>query len=142
MNWPVTALAVTASLAGCAAPSQPSDGPLPILNDYPVSINATAARGSIQLQPDGCLVFTRSDGAKMLPVFRPGSSIEKLTAQMGDLTTPRSTSIMGLTVLDSVPDEIARFQSNRKCSQTPFVFGNFDSSDALPPKSPTDALTK
>lgn len=132
-------LAATAGLIACSAPGQMDDGPLPILADYPGSINATAASGSLHLQPDGCLVFTRSDGAKMLPVFRSGSSIERLRAQLGDLTAPRSISIMGLTVLDRVPDDIERFQSARRCTQTPFVFGNFVSGAALPPSPPSDA---
>ena len=138
MNTATLALTLAALVGGCSAPSPLPDGSLPILADYPVSINATAAAGIIQLKPDGCLVFTRSDGEKMLPVFRQGSSIEKLQEQLGDLAAPRQISIMGVTVLDPVPDDIEHFQASRKCSQTPFVFGNFGPGSALPPAPPAD----
>mgnify|MGYP000577794454 CR=1 FL=1 len=134
MKGPIYAIAIAVLMTGCSAPSKQPDGPLPILEDYPTSINATAMTGSIQLQTDGCLIFTRSDGEKMLPVFRPGSTIESLQSQLGVLTDPRPISIMGVTVLESVPEDIAG--SSRKCGQTPFVFGNIGATQALPPAPP------
>lgn len=134
------ALAIVALIAGCSAPTAVPDASLPILTDYPTSINATAATGTIQLQPDGCLVFTRSDGERLLPVFRKRSSIEKLRAQLGDLIAARPVAIMGMTMLDPVPREVERFQSGRACNQMPFVFGSFRSGAVLPPPAPTDPL--
>lgn len=130
------------AVAACSSPSPLADARLPILEDYPVSINATAARGSLHLQPDGCLVFTRSDGARMLPVFRPGSTIDALQKRLGKLTTPRPVTVMGMTIMRNIPPVVARFTLAHGCSQTPFVFGNFGEPADLPPAPPAVVPTR
>lgn len=144
MKSAAASLAATALLiaVSCSSPSNPADGPLPVLSDYPGSINATGAQGTLQLQANGCLVFTRADGREMLPIFRPGSTMDALQARFGDLAVPSPVSIMGMTVLETVPSDAARFVALHKCDQTPFVFGSFGEIEVLPPAPPADGLQK
>ena len=123
-------------LAGCSPSKDQVDSGLPILENYPNSVNATAMLGSLELQADGCLVFTSVSGVPMLPIFRAGSTIASLQNRFGDLSIPRQVAVMGMTVLQRVPPEVARFAVKHQCEQRPFVFGNFGDPASLPPSPP------
>lgn len=131
-------LAIALSTVGaCSSPERPNDAGLPILQEYPGSVNATAARGTLQLERDGCLVFTREDGSKLLPIFRSGTTLGSLESRFGSLGTARPVTVMGMTVLKELPADAADFAADHGCTQTPFVFGNFGNPGDLPPAPPT-----
>ena len=119
-------------LTGCSQQNAASKGDLPIYQNYPPTINAVAAIGTLEMVGK-CVIFTRSDGVIMIPLFRQGTTKEALEADLGLLSEPVAVTLSGYTVMKDLPPELLRRLDSQSCKGLPIVFGEFVRGSALPP---------
>lgn len=117
---------------GCSQQNPVFKSDLPIYENYPPTIDAVAAIGTLGM--DGkCVVFTRSDGVIMIPLFRQGTTKKALEADLGLLSEPVAVTLSGYTVMNDLPPKLSRQLDMQGCDGIPIVFGEFVRRSALPP---------
>lgn len=110
------------ALAGCTAAPDMAQSDLPVFANYPQTIDAIAATGVIELKGK-CVVFTRSDGTRYVPIFRTGTTIEDLRRSLGPLDKPVAVTVSGYNKVDPIPLEISRRLTELRCEGIPILYG-------------------
>jgi hypothetical protein len=110
------------ALVGCTATPEMAQSELPVFANYPQTIDAIAATGVIEMKGK-CLVFTRSDGATFVPIFRTGATIEDLRRFLGPLDNPVAVTVSGYNKVNPIPLEISRQLAELRCEGTPILYG-------------------
>ena len=108
---------------GCGKPEKQVLSDLPVYARYPETINAIAATGQL-VRNGNCLTFVRSDGMRLVPIFREGTLISSLEKQFGNLTEPRNVTISGYNVIDPIPAGITKSLADHNCVGTPIFYGS------------------
>lgn len=112
------------SLVGCSGETIVSDKDLIKVASYPEVINAQSAVGVLS-HTSGCVIFTRQDGTRFVPLFPRQASLKSLEGQVGSLNSPQRVTVSGMTVLDNPSKDVTAVLNHRQCNELPFYFGFF-----------------
>lgn len=123
------------TVAACSSgPEVKADGRLLKLASYPTTIDATTASGELELRKD-CVVFHRSNGQALQPVFPPAMSLEELERRLSLSRGPSAVTFDGFQPVEDLPADIPR--QGPDCPRSLFVFGSVSPGIAPPPAPPT-----